>query len=429
MADEVAVGIIGYGIVGSGAYHILTDNADEIAVRAGCPVHVAKIADIDWSHPRSVPVPPDLRVSDGAEIIGDPNIDIVVETVGGTGAALGFVMAAIQNGKSVVTSNKEMIARHGAQILDAAAKREVDVGFEGAVGGTIPICRALQEGLQANRFRRIIGILNGTTNYVLTQMTEHGVEFVQALKEAQEKGFAEQDPSNDVDGVDAANKIAILSAIAFRERVPVDDIHREGIREITPTDIGYARQLGCIIKLLAIAQRSRDGQLEVRVHPTFLPVRHPLASVSGEFNAVFVEGDASGSVMLYGKGAGSLPTGAAVVADIISAARNVRLGCRNRIPCVCRGAADLKPVDEWVTSHYIRMRVADRPGVLGTAASVFGDEGVSIKSVLQVDVMGSSAEIVWLTHPGLEGRVTQALQRIRALDVVEHIAPPIRVEE
>ena len=427
MAD-VCVGIIGYGVVGSGAYHILTDNADEIAVRAGCRLRVAKIADIDWSRGRSVPVPPELRVTDGAEITSDPDIHIVVETIGGTGAALQFVLEAIRQGKSVVTSNKEMIAKHGAEILDAAAQAGVDVGFEGAVGGTIPICRALQEGLQANRFRRIIGILNGTTNYVLTQMTEHGVEFARALAEAQEKGFAEQDPSNDVDGVDAANKIAILSAIAFRERVPVEHVPREGIREITPTDIRYARELGCIIKLLAIAQRARDGQLEVRVHPTFLPAKHPLASVSGEFNAVFVEGDASGNVMLYGKGAGSMPTGAAVVADIIAAARNVRLDCRNRIPCVCRGPADLKPIDQCVTSHYIRMRVADQPGVLGACANIFGDEGVSIKSVLQVDSMGASAEIVWLTHPGLEGKVAQALQRIRALNVVEQIAPPIRVE-
>jgi len=427
--QEVAVGIIGYGIVGSGAYHILTDNADEIAVRAGCKVRVARIADIDWTRPRSCPVPPDLRTTNGAEIIDDPHIDIVIETVGGTGAALEFVLAAIRSGKSVVTSNKELIARHGAEVLEAAAKAEVDVGFEGAVGGTIPICRSLQEGLPANRFRRLIGILNGTTNYMLTQMTEHGVEFAQALREAQDKGFAEQDPSNDVDGIDAANKIAILSAIAFRERVPVEKIHREGIREITPTDIRYARQLGCLIKLLAIAQRSRDGRLEVRVHPTFLPLKHPLAAVSGEYNAVFVEGDASGGVMFYGKGAGSLPTGAAVVADVISAARNVRLGCRNRIPCVCRGVAEIKPVRECITSHYLRMRVADRPGVLGAAAGILGEEGVSIKSVLQVDSTASSAEIVWLTHPGLEGKLTQALERIRALDVVEHIAPPIRVEE
>jgi len=426
---DVSIGIIGYGIVGSGTYHILTDNADEIAARAGCCLRVAGIADIDWSRGRSVPVPPELRVADGAEIVNDPAIDIVVETIGGTGAALDFVLGAIRRGKSVVTSNKELIARHGAEILDAAAEAGVDVGFEGAVGGTIPICRALQEGLQANRFRRIIGILNGTTNYILTQMTEHGVEFGQALAEAQQKGFAEQDPSNDVDGVDASNKIAILSALAFRERVPVERIPREGIRQVTPIDIRYARELGCVIKLLAIAQRATNGgQLEVRVHPTFLPARHPLAAVSGEYNAVFVEGDASDSVMLYGKGAGSLPTGAAVVADVIAAARNVRMNCRNRIPCVCRGAADLKPIDQCATSHYIRMRVADQPGVLGACANILGEEGVSIKSVLQVDSMGASAEIVWLTHPGLEGKVARALERIRALRVVEQVAPPIRVE-
>lgn len=427
MAD-VAIGIIGYGIVGSGTYHILTDNAAEIAARAGCHLRVAKVADIDWSRRRSVPVPPELRVSDGDEVVNDPAIDIVVETIGGTGAALQLVLTAVRQGKSVVTSNKELIAKHGAEILDAAAMAGVDVGFEGAVGGTIPICRSLQEGLQANRIRRIIGILNGTTNYVLTQMTEHGVEFGRALAEAQEKGFAEQDPTNDVDGIDAANKIAILSAIAFRERVPVELIPREGIRDITPTDIRYARELGCIIKLLAIGQRAEDGRLEVRVHPTFLPAKHPLAAVSGEYNAIFVEGDVSDSVMLYGKGAGSLPTGAAVVADIIAAARNVRMSCRNRVPCACRGTADLKPIDQCITSHYIRMRVADEPGVLGACANVLGDEGVSIKSVLQVDVTGASAEIVWLTHAGLEGKVSEALRRIRALNVVECVAPPIRVE-
>lgn len=422
------MGILGYGIVGSGAYHILTDNADGIAVRAGCEIAVKKVADIDWARPRGCPVPPAMRTTDALEVINDPGIKIVVETIGGTEPALELVLGALRNGKSVVTSNKEMIAKHGAQIFEEAAKSRVDVGFEGAVCGTVPIIRSLKEGLEANRYERIIGILNGTTNYILTRMTEEGMAFSDALEQAQAQGFAEQDPSNDVDGVDAAYKIAILAAIAFGQRVPVDGIHREGIREITPTDIRYARELGCVIKLLAIAQRAGDGQLEVRVHPTFLPVKHPLASVSGEFNAVFVEGHASGEVMLYGRGAGSMPTGSAVVSDIIDCARNIRYSSTGRIPCICAGAAQVKRAEECVTSCYIRMRVADRPGVLGSAATVFGEEGVSIRSVLQVDTIDSSAEIVWLTHRGLEGKLMSALRRIRASDFVEHIAPPIRVE-
>jgi len=426
--EEVNIGIVGYGIVGSGAYHILTDNADEIAARAGCRICVKRIADLDWTRPRDCPVAPEIRSTDGWEVINDPEIAVVVETVGGTGVAREFVMGAIQAGKSVVTSNKDLIANHGGEILDAAAAASVDVSFEGAVCGTIPIIRSLVEGLESNRYTRVMGILNGTTNFILTRMTEEGVGFQDALADAQARGFAEQDPSSDVDGLDAANKIAILSSIAFRRRVPVEAIHREGIRDITPTDIHYARELGCVIKLLALARTDSENKLEVRVHPTFLPAKHPLAAVSGEFNAVFVEGHASGEVMLYGRGAGSMPTGAAVVADVITSARNVRLGCMGRTPCVCTGMASVKPIDVCETSHYIRMRVADQPGVLGQCANVFGDEGVSIKSVLQVDTVGSDAEIVWLTHAGLEGKVAQALRRIRAFDVTENVAPPIRVE-
>ena len=272
------------------------------------------------------------------------------------------------------------------------------------------------------------GILNGTTNYILTKMTEDGAGYAEALAEAQVAGFAEKDPTADVDGIDAANKIAILSAIAFRQRVPVDEIHREGIRDITAADIHYAGELGCVIKLIALASRTPNGRLDVRVHPTFLPAKHPLAAVSGEFNAVFVDGHASGEVMLYGKGAGAMPTGAAVVADVITSARNVRADCRGRTPCVCDGVAEIKPISECETSHYIRMRVADEPGVLGQLASQLGEAGVSIKSVLQVDTVGSDAEIVWLTHPGLEGNVTTAVVNMRAMSSVRVIAPPIRVE-
>ncbi len=426
--DEVRVGILGFGIVGGGVYEVLTCHAEAIMQRVGVPVRVARVADIDWAREREVDVPEELRTTEAAHIYAADDIDIVVETIGGTQPALEFVLAAIEHGKSVVTSNKELMAKHGAEILDAAAAQGVDVEFEGAVGGTIPIIRALKESLEANEVQEVTGILNGTTNYILTRMTHEGLSFDEVLADAQRLGYAEADPTNDVEGIDATYKIAILAAIAFGGRVNVDEIHNEGISGIAPTDIDYATQMGYAIKLLATARR--DGEaLDIRVHPALVPLSHPLAQVNGVFNAIWVVGDACDQVMLYGRGAGALPTGSAVAGDVLDCARNILAGTRSRVPCTCAGAATIMPIDEVRARTYVRMRVKDRPGVLGSIATILGQEGVSIASVVQRDSMGELAEIVWIMHEGEQRNLRSALGAIAQLGIVDEVCSVIRVVE
>jgi len=426
--DEVRVGILGFGIVGGGVYEVLTRHTGAITQRVGVPVRVARVADIDWAREREVQAPEELRTTDAAQVYAADDIDIVVETIGGTQPALEFVLAAIEHGKSVVTSNKELMAKHGAEILDAAAAQGVDVEFEGAVAGTIPIIRALKESLEASEIQEVTGILNGTTNYILTRMTREGSSFDEVLADAQRLGYAEADPTNDVEGIDAKYKIAILAAIAFGGRVNVDEIHNEGISRIAPTDIDYATQMGYAIKLLATARR--DGEaLDIRVHPALVPMGHPLAQVNGVFNAIWVVGDACDQVMLYGRGAGALPTGSAVAGDVLDCARNIIAGTRSRVPCTCAGAATIMPIDEVAARTYVRMRVKDRPGVLGSIATIFGQEGVSIASVVQRDAMGELAEIVWIMHEGEQRNLRSALGAIGQLGIVDEICSVIRVVE
>ncbi|MCX7598186.1 MAG: homoserine dehydrogenase [Armatimonadetes bacterium] len=426
MTKQVNIGILGYGVVGSGLYQLLVRNGEEIAQRVGVAVRVARVADIDWTRPRPFLPPEELRTTDAREVIAAPDIPVVVETIGGVGAALDLVREALMAGKSVVTSNKEMIAKHGHELLDLAAAKGVDLFFEGAVGGTIPIIRALKESLEANHLDTILGIVNGTTNYILTQMSDEGRPFEEVLADAQRLGYAEADPTDDIEGFDARNKLAILSAIGFGLRASVEDIFTEGISHITPTDLRYAAQMGYIIKLLAIGRR-HDGRVELRVHPTLVPRGHPLASVRGAFNAIFIHGDGCGDVMLYGRGAGDLPTGSAVAGDVIEAARNVISGCRGRVLCTCVADAQVVSMGEVETRTYLRLRVADRPGVLGKIATAFGEEAVSLASVIQLDTDGRVAEIVMVTHKCPEGCLNKALRRIEALDVVEAVASRIRV--
>jgi homoserine dehydrogenase len=299
--------------------------------------------------------------------------------------------------------------------------------FEGSVGGGIPIVRPLKSCLAGNHISRIMGIVNGTTNFILTQMAEEGAEFAEALAEAQRLGYAEPDPTNDIEGFDAAFKLAILGSIAFETRVPVESIFREGITQIAARDMAYARQLGFAIKLLAIGSDTAVG-LEMRVHPTLLPLEHPLAKVGGPFNAIFVRGSSVGEVMFYGQGAGTMPTGSAVVGDIIDVARNIRAGCTGRIACTCFDGKQVQAMEKVTTRFYLRTQVADRPGVLAAIATVFGEEGVSLASVLQMDASGESAEIVWLTHPAREGQVQRSLSRLRELEEVAEISSCIRAE-
>jgi len=431
MAEQpIYLGIIGFGNVGSGTYHTLLENQASIDRKVGRPLRVKRIADVDWSRPRplGVSVPPELRTTDARTLINDPEIAIVVECIGGIQPSLDLVLEALRGGKSVVTSNKELVARHGKELFDAAAARGLDLAFEGSVGGGIPIVRPLKSCLAGNRISRIMGIVNGTTNFILTRMREEGTEFGEALAEAQQLGYAEPDPTNDVEGFDAAFKLAILASIAFETRVLVEDIHREGITGLAARDMEYARQFGYIIKLLAIGAEV-DGGLELRVHPTLLPLSHPLAAVSGPFNAIFVRGSSVGEVMFYGQGAGPLPTGSAMVGDIIDVARNLRFGATGRVACTCFEEKPVRPIEELRTRYYLRTQVADRPGVLAAIAKVFGEEGVSLASVLQVAASGQTAEIVWLTHETRERQMRRSLARIAALPEVHQINSLIRAED
>jgi homoserine dehydrogenase len=425
----IYVGIIGYGKIGSGTLKTILDNQESIDRKVGRPVRVKRLADTDWSLPRPVEIdlPAEMKTTRADDVLDDPDIAIVVECIGGTKPAREFVLKALRSGKNVVTSNKELIARHGKELFEAAEERSLDLMFEGSVGGGIPILRPLKQCLAANRIDRIMGIVNGTTNFILTRMAGEGAEFSEALAEATKLGYAEPDPTNDVEGFDAAFKLAILASIAFETRVSVEDIYREGITKLTARDMEYARQLGYTVKLLAIGAQV-DGKLELRVHPTLLPAGHPLAAVSGPFNAIFVRGSSVGEVMFYGQGAGTMPTGSAVAGDVIDVARNIRSGSTGRVACTCFEDKPALPIEELETRYYVRLQVADRPGVLAAIATVFGEEGVSLASVLQMGASGESAEIVWLTHETQERRMRRSLERIGALDEVHEVSSRIRAE-
>lgn len=429
----IRIGLIGLGTVGSGVLALLRRNGELIRRRAGCSLEIHRIAVRDLNKPRDIEVDRGLLTSDARELTNDPEIDVIVEVMGGIEPARTFLLASIAGGKSVVTANKELLAKHGAEILDAAKAKGVDVNFEGSVAGGIPLIAPLKQSLVANRILRVMGILNGTTNYILTRMSRSGADFATALKEAQERGFAESDPSSDIDGHDAAYKIAIVGAIAFSSRLPVEEVYREGISRIDPKDIQYASELKHTIKLLAIAQAHDDpnggneDSIELRVHPTLIPNEHPLASVNDEFNAILVEGDAVGRVMFYGRGAGAEPTGSAVVGDIVDAARNLIHGAKGRIQCTCDHASRMKSYVDLRSRFYLRMLVADKPGVLAHIAGILGEEQVSIASMIQQGEMEDYAELVWITHDARQQAVDRAVQRIRELDVVKEIGNVIHV--
>ncbi|MCS7252906.1 MAG: homoserine dehydrogenase [Armatimonadota bacterium] len=423
----VRIGMLGLGTVGSAVIALLWRNRELIQHRAGCQIEVVRVAVRQLDKERPVILDPRMLTDSAYEVIEDERVDVVVELIGGVEPAYEYVMRAIELGKSVVTANKELLAKRGGEILDAAKEKCVDVYFEASVGGGIPIIMPLKQSLVGNRIKRIVGILNGTTNYILTRMTKDGVDFAAALSEAQMKGFAEADPTDDVDAFDPMYKIAILASIAFGYRIPLDAIYREGIRHIGPADIDYANSLGYVIKLLAIAAE-HDGMIELRVHPTLVPKTHPLASVSDNYNAVVIEGDSVGRLMFYGQGAGGAPTASAVVGDIVDAARNIRLKARGRIPCVCRVGVKVKSVDDVVSRFCVRMKVADKPGVLAKIAGVFGAEGVSIASVVQRESDGKSAEIVWITHSTPYRSLREALDGVSSLDVVYSVGKPLWVE-
>ena len=424
----INVGILGLGTVGSGVVKILQQNAESIEKKVGAPIRVRRVAVRNTARQRDVDLEPGIVTGDPQDVIGDPNIDIVCELIGGVDPAYSLVMSAIQNGKHIVTANKEMMAKSGHALLHEAENRGLDFNFEGSVAGGIPIIQPLKQALAGNRFSEIIGIVNGTTNYILSKMTAEDADFADVLAEAQSKGYAEADPTSDVGGFDAQYKIAILSSIAFNSRIALDDIFVEGITRVSKRDIEVARDLGYVIKLLGIGQEI-DGAVQVRVHPALLPKSHPLAAVNDVYNAVYVRGDAVGDVMFYGRGAGSMPTGSAVVGDIIEIARNMRRGGTGRLGCTCFRSLPSRPLDALETKYYIRLTAHDRPKVLASLANVFGDFDVSMESVVQRPMPDGDAEIVWITHRSLEANVRSALDVIARLQIVGAVQNCMRVEE
>lgn len=424
---KIGVGIMGLGTVGTGVYKVLVNNADIIARRVGAEIVVKRILEKDQTRERGIAVPPELYTLDVNDILNDPEIDIVVEVLGGISPAREFILAAMNKGKSVVTANKDLIALHGQELFETAEKNNVDFLFEASVGGGIPIIRPLKQCLAANNIRLIYGIVNGTTNYMLSKMSLEGREYEDVLKEAQAKGYAEANPASDVEGLDAARKLAILASIAFNTRLTINDVYVEGITKISARDIEYARELGYVIKLLAIG-KEENGEVEVRVHPALVPIHHPMASVNDVYNAIFVRGDAVGDTMFYGRGAGELPTASAVVGDIMEAARNLLCGTPCRIGCTCYEEKKVRDIKDTASKFYVRMKVVDKPGVLAAIASVFGNQEVSLASVIQKRNIGPLAEIVWVTHRARERNMQDALQIIGGLSIVAEISNVIRVE-
>jgi homoserine dehydrogenase len=420
---------MGLGVVGGGVAQALLEKNRAIAEEIGCPLTLRKVLVRNLSKPRSVKVDPHLLTVDSQEVLADPGIDIVIEVIGGEQPALGYIEQALLDGKHVVTANKEVIAKHGSQLLGIAQERGVDILYEASVGGGIPLLLPLKQGLLANEISAIYAIINGTTNHILTKMSSEGMSFPAALKQAQELGYAEPDAGNDIDGVDAAYKLAILATVAFHTVVRPEDVYCQGIARLSERDFRYARELGYEIKLLAIAKQG-DGSIEVRVHPAFIPDDFLLAKVGGVYNAVQIEGDLVGKVLFYGEGAGALPTSSAIVADVIALAQNISSGRKNTAQSTPLRPKAIKSISELVTRYYLRMSFADQPGVLAQIAEALGDRSISISSVIQkeADVATQTAEIVIMTHPAREQFMQQALEAMAKLPVVKEICNFIRVE-
>jgi len=426
MKEQIGVGIIGFGTVGSGVYRILTTKKDMLSQRARVGLDVVLVAE-KYSELTKGKVPDDRVTTDAYEVINHPDIDIVVEVIGGIEPAYSFIKKALENGKHVVTANKALMASRGGALLELAESRGVDLFFEASVGGGIPIIRPLKYCLAGNAIQRVMGIVNGTTNYILTKMAEEGMSLNDALKEAQAQGFAEADPTADVEGYDAAAKIAILASIAFNNRVAADQVYTEGIMDIASEDIAYAGEMGYVIKLVALAKEDEDG-VDVRVHPAMIPISHPLAGVSGVMNAIFVEGDAVGEVMFYGPGAGSLPAASAIVGDIFEVALNIKLKKVGSTACGCFEHKKVKAIEETESRYYLRLDAVDRSGVLAKIAQVFGENNVSIESVIQKNTSGDSAEIVFVIYQVKERNLRTSLKEIEQLDILNKVCNVIRVE-
>ena len=431
----IKVGLLGIGTVGAGTYAVLKRNQEEIIRRAGRGIEIAVVADLDTARAKEITGGDIEVVSDAYLVVNRPDIDVVIELIGGYGIARELVMQAIANGKHVVTANKALLAKHGTEIFKAAEEQGVIVAFEAAVAGGIPIIKALREGLTANRIQWVAGIINGTTNFILSEMRDKGLDFATVLKEAQRLGYAEADPTFDIEGIDAAHKASIMSAIAFGTPVQFDKAYVEGITNLQAIDIRYAEQLGYRIKLLGITRRTSQG-IELRVHPTLIPKNRLIANVEGAMNAVLVQGDAVGATLYYGKGAGAEPTASAVIADLVDIARLADADPVYRVPSLAyqtQSLADtpILPMSEIITSYYLRLRVADQPGVLADITRILADASISIDAMLQKepDEGETQTDIILLTHQTQEKNINAAIAAIEALNTVDGKVTRLRLEQ
>jgi len=420
----VSLGLLGCGNVGAALCRLIERDGDEIAARTGIRLEIARVAVRSLSKQRAVRLADGVLTTDGAAVVADPEVDVVVEMLGGIEPAREFISEALKAGKPVVTANKELLANVGGELFAAAEASGVDLLFEAAVAGGIPIIRPLRESLVGEQITRVMGIVNGTTNFILSQMEAHGTSYADALAEAQSLGFAERDPTADVEGFDAGAKASIIASIAFGVRIVAGDVYHEGISGVTSTDIAFARQLGFVIKLLAVCERFDDGAVAVRVHPAMVPGGHPLAAVRDSFNAVFVEGPAVGDLMFYGRGAGGDPTASAVLGDVIDAAANLAKGTHASLGTLVR--PKLRPIDDLHSPFYVNLQVADEPGVLAQVAGVFGAHGVSIRSMEQ-EGLGDAARLIFITHRSREADVQATLAGLRDLGTVREIVSVLRV--
>ncbi len=421
---KIKVALLGVGTVGTGVYKLIQRRADVMVRTIGAQMEVSKILVHNLNKQREG-IDASLLTDNWQEIVNDPEIQIVVEVMGGIEPARTMILEALHAGKHVVTANKDLLAAHGKELLDAAEEKHCDLLFEAAVAGGIPIIRPLKQCLAGNEIDEVIGIVNGTTNYILTKMFEENMSFEEALAKATELGYAEADPTADVEGLDAGRKVAIMASIAFHSRVVFDDVYTEGITKITADDIAYAKEFDSVIKLLGVAHNT-EGGIEVGVYPMLLNKEHPLASVRDSFNAVFVHGDAVDDAMFYGRGAGEFPTASAVMGDIIDVARNIEYGCNGRISCTCYRETPIKKFDEVENKFFLRMQVKNQPGVLASIATVFGSHGVSIARVVQKHIKGDQAELVIVTDKVREDYLKNALEQLRDIENIFEISSVIR---
>lgn len=424
--NKIQVALLGLGTVGTGVYKVLQAQKEEMLPKLGVELELKKILVRNIEKAAAKVEDASVLTSDWKEIAEDETIDIVIEVMGGMEPARTCILEALRAGKNVVTANKDLVASDGRILMDVAKENGKDFLFEAAVAGGIPVIRPLKQCLAGNHIKEVVGIVNGTTNFILTKMTEEGMEFAEALALATELGYAEADPTADIEGLDAARKMAIMASIAFNSRVVFEDVYTEGITKITARDIRYAREMGCHIKLLGVAKNTEEG-IHVSVHPMLIDSRHPLASVNDSFNAVFISGDAVGETMLYGRGAGELPTASAIVGDVFDVARNILTGCTGRISCTCYKELPIRKMQSGVSKYFMRLRVQDRPGVLASVTSVFGNNSVSIEQFIQKRKDGDLAEIVVITEEVVEHNFNDAVTILKTLDMIEEISAIIRV--